>query len=486
MHNDLTTPSRSWINRLSWVAMIVAIFAILAMFVALSFYAHPQTDDFGGYDDVRDFGIAQNIVHVYETWTGRYFYILVEASIISQMDLIEDFWLVGLCTMAVLLLSMFALVRTVTRGSASRLSAAGLTLGLFTLYCVTMPTPARGFYWLTGATTNQLVLILIFLAFALLLRDPTPMGKFKRAALIIASSLLISAAIGTYDNTLPMLDGILLGATAVALACRNPRRLQFSIVFIVALISSAVVLLAPGNDERAAHFVKAPLSQAIDFAITNSLKWMIPFLLSPVVLVASLLFLPTGWRIGRRLREIAGGRPRWMLLVVALWALMIICSWFPAQYLMGGNPPPRTLNTTSMFLLIGLFGSIAVFCAQVPDTQKRELHLPPGLLAAARFVFAAVLLTQGNGNAALVQLKSEAPAFDAAMHERYDIIRQAKAKGETDIVIPPLPVCPSLLLNEHKDITPDPLDYPNFAASRYWEVKSIRIDPDLVDDDEQQ
>lgn len=474
MHND--QPHRHWINRLSWVALVFSMIVVIGLFVALSFFAHPQTDDLCAYDDIRDLGYANTIAHIYHTWTGRYFYITVEGAILAQMDLIEDFWLVGICTMAVLLLSMFAFVCTVTRGAVSRWRAAGLTIGLFTIYCAILPTPARAFYWLTGAATNQLVLILIFFAFALLLRDPTPMGKFKRAVLIIVSSLLMAAAIGTYDNTIPVLDGILLGAAAVALYTRNPRRLQFSIVLIVALISSAVVMLAPGNEVRAAFFEKAPLLQAIDYSITNSLKWLIPTLLSPILLIASLLFLPTGWRIGRRLREITNNKPRWMLGVVVLWTVMLICSWLPAQYVMQGNPPPRTLNTISIFLLVGLFGSIAVFCAQVSGDDRRDLPLPTGLLAAARFALAAVLLTQGNGLTAALQLKDEVRDFDLAMHQRYELIRQAKARGEMDVVIPPLPVQPTLLLPIGKDVTPDPIEYPNFAVSTYWEIDSIRIE----------
>jgi hypothetical protein len=467
---------RNWLNRLSWGAMALSILAVLGMFVALSFYAHPQTDDFGEYDDVRDLGIVQTISKRYHGWTGRYTYVTLEGIAVSQMDLIDDFWLVGLCTMSALMLSIFCFMRTVTRGVLSRWSAAGLSAGLFVVYCAQLASPSRAFYWLTGAMTNQLVLILSLLAFALLLRDPTEMSKFKRAALIIGASVLMSAAIGTYDNTIPMLNGMLLGATIVALITRNPRRLQFSIVLAIALISSAVVLLAPGNAVREAHFEKAPLLQAIDYSITNSLKWMIPYILSPVVLVASLLFLPAGCRIGRRLREISNGRPRWMLLVVAMWGLMIVCSWLPAQYVMQGNPPPRTLNTTSLFLLIGVFGSIAVFCAQVPGTPPRRLPVPPGLLATGRFALAAILLTQGNGIEAFVQLKSEVQAFDNAMHERYAIIQEAKTRGELDVVVPPLPVQPTLLLPLGKDITTDPVEYPNYATCRYWEIDTIRIE----------
>jgi hypothetical protein len=466
-----------WTARLSWAALAFSILLLIGMFAALSFYAHPQTDDFGEYDDVRDLGITQTIVKRYHGWTGRYTYVTLEGIAVSRMDLIEDYWVVGIATIAALIFAMFCFVRTVTRGIASTWLAAALTLGLFAVYAAMLATPARAFYWLTGAMTNQLVLIFALLSFALLLRDPTGTTPPKRIAAIVAASLCMSAAIGAYDNTIPMLVGILLGGTALALIARDPRRLQVSIVTVVALISSAIVMLAPGNEARAAHFDNAPLLQAIDYSITNSLKWAVPYVLSPTVLLAMLLFVPTGWRMGRRLREIAGGRPQWMLLVVAMWGLMIVCSWLPAQYVMQGNPPPRTINTTSLFLLIGVFGALAVFCAQVPDTQRRDLHLPQGILTFARFAMAAVLLTQGNGVQAIVQLRAEVGAFDRAMHLRYEVIRQAKARGESRVTIPPLPVQPTLLLPMGKDISANPKDYPNFAASRYWEIASIRMEP---------
>ncbi|MEM6393953.1 MAG: DUF6056 family protein [Planctomycetota bacterium] len=471
-----TRPTRpGWLSRLSWVALVLAICALLGMFVMLSFYAHPQTDDFGMYDDVRDLGVGQTIVKRYTGWTGRYFYMTVEAIVISQMDLIEDFWMVGLATMSILLLSMVCFMRTATLGILSRWQAVGLSIGLFAVYCALLATPSRAFFWLTGAATNQLVLIMAFFAFALLLRDPSGMGRFKRGALVIGSSLCISGAIASYDNTIPMLGGMLLVAAGIALYTKNPRRLQLSVAFVVAVISAVIVVIAPGNEVREAHFERAPLMQAIDFSITNSLKWLIPFLLSPTVLLASLLFLPLGWRIGRRLREITNGHTRWMLGIVALWALMIVCSWFPAQYIMQGNPPPRTINTTSMFTLIGVFGSIAVFCAQAPLTAPARLTIPQGLLTTARFAFAAVLLAQGNGIKAFVQLRVEVQPFHQAMHERYAVIREAKARGKTDVVIPPLPVQPTLLLPLGKDITGDPIDYPNFAACRFWELDTIRM-----------
>lgn len=454
---------------------------VFGMFIALSFFAHPQTDDFNEYADVAEFGIIETITQRYDNWTGRYTYVTVESIILSRMDLLSDFWAVGLGTMSLLLLSMFTLVRTVTRGSCTRGQAFGLTAGLFIVYLVTLPTPARAFYWLTGAVTNQLVLILSMFAFALILRDPTGMSKLKRASLIIAASILMSGAIGAYDNTLPVLDGILLGATGLALVTRDPRRLQVSIVFIVAVISSVIVMIAPGNAVRQSFFEQAPLMQAIDYSITNSLKWLIPFLLSPTVVFASLLYLPTGWRIGRQLREMAGGKPWWMMGVVGLWGVMIMCSWLPAQYVMQGNPPPRTLNTISLFTLIGLFGTIAAICAQAPDTSRPHLGLPAGFLTAARFIFAAIIITHGNGIAAAMQLKNQAQPFHQAMQQRYDIIRQAKANGETDILIPQLPVQPTLLLPSGKDISPDPMDYPNYAASRYWQVDTIRMEEPTKD-----
>lgn len=463
----------------SKLALGGAMLAVVGVFFALSFYAHPQTDDFCEATDVRELGVAGTITHRYATWTGRYFYILVEANVVRHLDLTRGFWAVGVVTLSLLLVSVFAFIRGVTRGALTRRHAAGLSLGLVAVYLSQLPKPAHAFYWLTGAATNQLALITLLLAFALLLRDPKTMGRGKRIASTAAAALCVAASVGSYDTTMLMLLGLLLVGTVVAFAARDARRWPWLVALAAGLIGAAAVMLAPGNGVRGAMFEKAPLLQAVDYSLTNALKWLVPYLLSPVVLVASLLFLPAGWALSRQLRAMtgatSGGRCRWLLGLVPLWGVMIVCAWLPAQYMMQGNPPPRTLNPVSMFVLVGVFASIVVVLAQKPDGggAANGFTMPRGVLAAGRVALAVVLLTQGNGNAALMQLKGEAGAYDRAMQQRYAAIRDAKQRGETSVQVPPSPALPTLLI--HKELTADPLDYPNWAAARYWELERIVV-----------
>ena len=365
-------------------------------------------------------------------------------------------------------------------GSVDTFTAtAGLSLGLVALYLALLPKPAHAFYWLTGAATNQLALITLLLSFGLLLRDPKTMVRSKRIASMVAAALCVAASVGSYDTTMLMLLGLLAVGLVVALLAKDARRLPWAVALAAGLIGAAVVMLAPGNGVRGAMFEKASLVQAIDYSLTNALKWLVPYLLSPAVLVAGLLFLPAGWALSRRLRAMSGARGgncRWMLGLVPLWGLMIVCAWLPAQYMMQGNPPPRTLNPVSMFVLVGVFASIVVVLAQKPDGSGAGAHgfaLPRGVLAAARVALALALLTQGNGNTALVQLKGEAGSYDRAMQQRYATIREAKARGETHVEVPPSPVLPTLLI--HKELSGDPLDYPNWAAARYWALEQITV-----------
>jgi len=453
--------------------------AVVGVFFALSFYAHPQTDDFCEATDVRELGVAGTITHRYATWTGRYFYILVEANVVRHLDLTRGFWAVGVVTLSLLLLSVFALVRSVTRGALTRWHAAGLSLGMVSLYLSLLPKPAHAFYWLTGAATNQLALITLLLAFALLLRDPRAMSRGGRIASTAAAALCVAASVGSYDTTMLMLLGLLLIGTVIAFIARDARRWPWLVALVAGLIGAAAVMLAPGNGVRGAMFEKAPLLQAVDYSLTNALKWLVPYLLSPAVLVAALLFLPAGWALSRKLRAMTGGRCRWTLGLLPLWGVMIVCAWLPAQYMMQGNPPPRTLNPVSMFVLVGVFASIVVVLAQKPDGGGERggaangFAMPRGVLAAGRVALAVVLLTQGNGNTALIQLKGEARAYDRAMQDRYTTIRDAKARGETSVQVPPSPALPTLLI--HKELSADPLDYPNWAAARYWELERIVV-----------
>lgn len=468
---DLSTGRGS---RITHAVLIGAMLLVIGAFFALSFYAHPQTDDFSEATNVRDRGVTQAIVHRYNTWTGRYFYIFVEANFIQNFDLINDFWLVGVTTLILLILSVYAFIHTITRGILSVRQKIGLTLGLIAIHLVLLPSPAHGMYWLTGAVTNQLCMILILFAFALLLRDPTGMSPIKRIALIVTASVCVSASAGCYDTTMLMHNGLLLIATIIAFWARDARRIQFTIALIVGLISGYIVMSAPGNAIRESYFEKASIVQAIDYSITNALKWLVPFVLQPAVLIGSLLFAPTAWLLSRKLREIANGKTRWMLLLVGIWALMIICAWFPAQYIMQGNPPPRTLNPVSMFVLIGVFGSIIVLLTQVADKAGQAFTTPPGIMNVARVGLVIVLLTQGNGNAAIMELKNEAGPFDQAMHARYQMIKEAKENGVAHLTLPRLPAQPTMLMTN--DIQTDPESYPNFAKATYWQLDSIVIE----------
>ncbi|MEM9414863.1 MAG: hypothetical protein AAGA29_05220 [Planctomycetota bacterium] len=456
--------------------LVGAMLIVVGVFFALSFYAHPQTDDFCEATDVREMGVLATIEHRYATWTGRYFYILVEANTVNHLDLTTQFWLVGVVTLSLLWLSVYAFVSSITRGTLSRWQTAGLSLGLMALYLALLPKPAHAFYWLTGAATNQLALITLLLAFALLLRDPAKMGRLQRAMSMAGAALCVAASVGSYDTTMLMLLGLLMVGSVVSLIARDARRVPWLVALGAGLASAAVVLAAPGNGVREDLFEKAPLWQAIDYSVTNSLKWLVPYLLSPAVLVASLLFVPVGWVLSRPLRSMAGGRPRWMLGFIPLWGLMIVCAWLPAQYVMQGNPPPRTLNPVSMFVLVGVFASIVIVLAQRESLAGKALVLPRGLVSAGQVALALVLLTQGNANTALLQLKGEAGAYDRAMQSRYTTIRDAKARGLTQVKVPPSPALPTMLI--HKELTADPDAYPNWAAARYWDLEWIALEAD--------
>ncbi|XAM01121.1 DUF6056 family protein [Phycisphaeraceae bacterium D3-23] len=463
-------------GRLPGLLLLGAMLIAVGVFFALSFYAHPQTDDFCEATDVREMGVVATIQYRYATWTGRYFYILVEANTVNHLDLTTRFWVVGVVTLSLVWLAVFAFVSSITRGTLPRLQTAGLSLALMALYLVLLPKPAHAFYWLTGAATNQLALVTLLFAFALLLRDPAKQGRAKRIASMVVAALCVAASVGSYDTTMLMLLGLLMVGSVIALIARDARRLPWLVALGAGLASAAVVLAAPGNGVREELFEKASVWQAIDYSITNSLKWLVPYLLSPAVLVASLLFVPMGWALSRPLRAMAGGRPGWMLGFIPLWGLMIVCAWLPAQYMMQGNPPPRTLNPVSMFVLVGVFASIVIVLAQREALPGKSLALPRGLVSAAQVALALVLMTQGNANTALLQLKGEAGAYDRAMRQRYATIREAKARGLTQVTVPPSPALPTMLI--HKELTADPDAYPNWAAARYWDLTWIALEPE--------
>jgi len=242
---DASRPDRGRVAALA-VGALVALCIVVAL--ATLWFAQPVDDDFDfALDGAR--GAFAFAADQYANWSGRWAGFAVLGGTLASVDPVRAYpWLL-LATWSVLLLGVASGVRAFL-GSAH---TTGRTLGLALALCAILwltddPTPiADALNWFPGSVTYAVSLGLALLATGLLARVEVGVGRVAVAATAAFLAPAFHEVIGV----------LLVLALAALLAC-GPRptstlaRRGAWIALALASIGSAIVVLAPGNGERAA------------------------------------------------------------------------------------------------------------------------------------------------------------------------------------------------------------------------------------------
>ena len=174
--------------------------------------------------------------------------------------------------------------------------------------------------------------------------------------------------------------------------------------------------------------------------------------------------------------------PDWLVARRALWAVVvptttlcllalpILALWW---VMAGLGAPGRTQSATYLVFLFGWFVSLFVLLM-----GRRPAGLPGSARLALSAYLAAGLLCTGNFPVALADLNGPAKAYRWAVGYRHTRVRDAVARGERDVRVPPLPVIPASF-NYDADLLPAGSTalncYVNVHAALYFGLDSIAL-----------
>ena len=250
------------------LAVVVA--AVLALFIALSFFNYPAADDFCFAAKARQLGFFGAQAFWYEHWSGRYSLNSVWTAIMLAGDIVHLYRFPPIILLIATWLSFFFLTYRIAQGQVST-SFALLLGGVWTvLFIAGTPDPAQTFYWLGGSITYQMAnILLIFLLGLLVWRETTAKNHKLRTWIFILSSLLVIATVGANEISLLLTGMILCWGTVHALWTKQDSRAFWAALLLIALGAALVSLLAPGNYER-----YATLDQVTQLRLTPGLAML--------------------------------------------------------------------------------------------------------------------------------------------------------------------------------------------------------------------
>ncbi|HRD52621.1 MAG TPA: hypothetical protein PKY96_08235, partial [Flavobacteriales bacterium] len=204
----------------------------------------------------------------------------------------------------------------------------------------------------------------------------------------------------------------------------------------------------------------------------QSARFMLTWLISPALLLVSLLWLANLRSWMQASPWLSERLPRPWPIAIVLVLLLFMCMALPywASGLLGQH---RTVNATLLVLLPGWL----LLLASIRIEWIRRRHWPAmkeSLQLAAFGLLLIACVTTGSGGRITTDLLSGRLArFDAQMRQRYAAIEESAANHERLLEWPALNDPPRSL--RYLDATPDPEHWINRSVTNYLGADSLRI-----------
>lgn len=443
---------------------------VLVPYLALSFFVHPSADDYTYANGFQSLGFLEAQKNVYESWSGRYV-----ATALMSVNPVSLHWLEGYKWIPIALFlalfgSIFLVLSTLTSSLLDRRERWVATLGFFCLFLYQLPSPSQAFYWMAGSFNYMVPLILVNISLSLLIpyvqKGSPPSFWLKGITLAILSGLIIGS-----NETIMVVWGAM---TFISLLFfwKLHHRLSYSLILLL-IVEAALaifVLMAPGNAVRGSHFENSHRPfYAIVRTVGASFEHIAQFISLPLIL-ATLLALPL--LLGRIDRCHWNFKKTWPWVWLSLGALFF-CSFFPALWSMGGQPPKRVDNMTYLFFLFFWWVLLAHLVGLKRPSLKNWLSRQKwyhwnGLAT----VFLVLIFFTGNNGRSIRDLALRAQPYDQVMKKRYQILRQNQGM---DIEVPAINKPPKTIF--FGDIVEDPTHWHNVGVAQFFNLRSIRVTP---------
>lgn len=433
-------------------------------------YNHPSSDDFSN-STWTDFWAYQR--QLYFHLTGRVF-----SSIVISLDPIHwgafGWYKVeaGLLIVAVGLsyaLTLAALLKRVTTQSFRTRFFLGV-LATFVMFNGA-PSLSEGFYWLTGAMTYTLPILMLCWATGIGLKMDRTAPR-RTVALAVLQGFLVAGATACNEVV------IAVPGAVCAVLFLHYRRMQasflqrwYATLFCVWAIVAAVAILAPGNYVREglqSRNTAILLPTWLYFSKQLFLEWIA----DPVFIAFSLGYVALAYRYRPLLRLRT-------LPLLLLSAGLIALIFFPACWALGRMPPLRVRNLAYMLFipawmltLTAAADGLRRLMMDIPASRKylrSTLLIAGAMLLLIQFRIETLRASSNYWLLAKGLRKHTLQNYDAEQLARYEML----TNGPADTVrVPRLKFTQSNVVY-FSDLGDDPEKFPNLGAAALWKKHRI-------------
>jgi hypothetical protein len=348
-------------DRLATVTAIILFLLAYVPLLLLSAHNHPSAaDDYCFADTAVRYGFWQAQHYYYNGWTGRYFSNMLVHGNPLVWGWYDGFRVIPALIVTGLLAATYALINELLRDQSVRIRLLTTALTFYTIITALQST-VEAFFWTAAVASYTIPTVLTLYLLVVLLRwYRLPPGLLKTLTTVWAG-VLVFAIVGSGETNLVLLTLILLAIGAYRLFFRRTVDGLIAYLLVVALASSALVFLAPGNairlgsNEIAGNLV-ATFTATVRFMATALLTW----LWQTPVIPLSVFWLPIAVRLNKADSSVRTLFQLPPLLLSVLYIGLLFVLMFPSVYGLG-VAPGRVMNLVYIVFLLGWFYVLTVW-----------------------------------------------------------------------------------------------------------------------------
>ncbi len=450
-------------------AFDVSLTAVIALFAAACWFAHPTADDFIYAANAR-VGWWDAWLREYAAWNGRY----TSNALVLATPLrfgISAYRAAAATTLAATLVAAFVAIGAWVGPAISRRDVVTCGLAICALYLSQTPSVGEAIYWYTSAATYQLWIVPAALYVWLMCRHVG--GRHRPAALAVAALLLLIVA---GFNEVTMLIFIAVHALWIGFALRErPGGRSVAISMLAVLVAGGLIVwLSPGNAVRQSMYagVRHNVVRSVAWSALQTLRFGAEFVANGPLLLATALVVPLAHRWAAHENDVRVGR-RLLAVTIGL-AILIPIATFPAYWETGTLGQHRTVNVAyAAFLGLWFVGVSAWAAAGSRAAEATRAFAESARRPLAVAFLVGVALTGNSYGVGSDLVSGRLAQYDREMTARYAQLHACRDHAASPCAVAPLEVKPASFTVV--DLSANPSDWVNAAYARYFNLSEVQL-----------
>ncbi len=472
---------RIFAKNYNYLLFFLGFLTICLPLIAVGIYNHPSNADYWELGILREQGYWGAQSWFYEHVMGRFFTVWLLFSYFHFLGFL-GFKIIAPILIATLFATMYAFFRTVIPRGISNSKIFIATSCFMILYLGYMPSITEGVFWISGALMYQATAIVALLFIVSFYKEKRTNTKFSKRVMQAFAIFFLILTIGS-NEIFTLYSIIFIGIVNIYYYCKEKTiRWFYGMLLLVAVITSMVVVLAPGNMERPTltaselEYTLTNLPLTISQSFLYTLEELFSWVFSPPLLLLTFLLTPLFLEIRKHIRFFPKilSKPH----ITALFTIGMLYISHAIAIWNSGTSPLRLQNILFLFFLVLWF---FVSLQTILILTERQAAMMDGIsksLQQKSFGIALCIITiliSFRSSHAIVALKdltsNIAYKYNQELLSRYAIL---KASQKNQIIpVEPIHNYPSSIFLE--DIIYDEKNLANKQYADFFEVMGIRV-----------